>query len=73
MKWDNEEVRYPYIEMDEEKAAYLASLKEEQRALQQERAKLCSWIFPGRHRKLAVSLSLIQKRIDLREREMQKT
>mgnify|MGYP001065535756 CR=1 FL=1 len=73
MKWDNEEVRYPYIETDEEKAAYLASLKEEQRALQQERAKLCNWIVPGRHRKLAVSLSLIQKRIDLREREMQKT
>lgn len=73
MKYDNEKIEYLYFASDEEKAAYLASLKEEQRALQQERAKLCSWIFPGRHRKLAVSLSLIQKRIDLREREMQKT
>lgn len=68
MKWDNEEIRYPHIETDEEKAKQLAFLQGRKRKLQQEQFKLCNLIFPERRRKIAVGLSLIQRQIDLREK-----
>lgn len=68
MKWYKEEIRYPYRETDEEKAKYLASLKEKKRTLQQEQLKMRNLLFPERRRRIAVHLSLIQKQIDRREK-----